>query len=187
MPTAPDPNSPYPAAQLQSTFGLRTPGTPSSVGKPGVQQADVSFPAPPSVATAPNGRPPNPGIPSPTPSALGGAPPPPAPPTQPPATPSGAASEAPPAGGAQGQQGQEGQPLPSVPPPLTTPTISAANGEPRHTLTPEGDARYREKVLQLRTSMGPVPSIFRNPNLPQMPAEIGKMNFNPFTNQYIQG
>lgn len=179
MPTAPDPNSPFPAAQLQSTFGLRTPGMPSSVGKPGVQPADVTFPAPPGLATAPNGRPPTTGQPSPF-----GEPPPSAPPQQP-APPAGEAqgqSEAPP-GGAQ----EQAQPLPPVPPPLTTPTISAANGEPRHALTHEGDARYRERVLQLRTSMGPIPSIFRNPNLPQMPAEVGKANFNPFTGQYTQG
>jgi hypothetical protein len=55
------------------------------------------------------------------------------------------------------------------------------------TLTPEGDARYREQTLKLRHDLGPIPSIFRNPSLPQIPAEIGKMNFNPFTNMYQKG
>jgi hypothetical protein len=167
MPSQPDPNSPYLPTQVQSDFGIHPPGTPSLAGKPTPQAADVTFPAPPAVASSPVGRPPTPGSPAPTPTATPTVPMPTAPPTAP---------------------GVPAAPAPAMPPtapPLVVPGASAApGGDPRLALSPEGDARYRDAVVQGRAALGPVPTIMRNPNLPQMPFELGKRNYNVWTGQY---
>lgn len=168
MPTAPDPNSPYMDNRLQAEFGMRDPGTPSSVGKPGVQAADLSFPAPPAVNAAPPGRPSDAGAPT----------PPIAQPKQP-AKPA-AAQSAPGAGGVQ--------PGAVTPPPgqKTIASVDPTTGAVSHTLTPEGDMAYRQNVLKLRDQLGPIPKVFLHPNLPELPVEPGKWNFNPFTGQFTK-
>lgn len=168
MPTAPDPNSPFLASRLEATLGVRAPGTPSISGQPGAQAANVSFPAPPGAASAPVGRPATPQAPQP------GAPVP-ATPTPKAATPGTKQPAVKPAAGAAPVAN------PAVPMPLGTPVTSANGGAPDLLISPEGDARYREAVLQGRESLGPIPRIFRHASLPEMPFELGAHNYNPFT------
>jgi len=61
MPTDIQPDNPNAtgAGRLQAMVGGREPGTPSMAGKPGVQSARHSFPAPPAPNTAPAGKPPD--------------------------------------------------------------------------------------------------------------------------------
>ena len=61
MPTQVNPDNPNAtgAGRLQAMVGGREPGTPSTAGKPGVQQARYAFPAPPAPNTAPPGKPPD--------------------------------------------------------------------------------------------------------------------------------
>jgi hypothetical protein len=183
MPTRPNPDSPFMDSRVEAAFGLRGAGTPSSAGKPGVQPADVSFPAAPGVATAPPGRPAAPTVPQPagvTPPAAPGAPAP-APAAKPKAegTPSEPAAPA----------------LPTAPGAAAVPPSSSAAtplgvtsrdplGNVTTALSPEGGQRYREVAVQLRASLGPIPRVFRDPNLPEMPVEVGQWNYNPFTGQW---
>jgi hypothetical protein len=168
MPTAPDPNSPYMDGRVQAEFG-REPGTPSSVGKPGPQAADFSFPAPPAPASAPPGRPAAPAQPAPTPGApalTAGA--------APPTTPAPTTPMLPTAPGA----------APMLPPGTLSVNTVGADGTPHSSITPEGDQRYRLAVVALREKLGPMPKVMRNPGAPELPVELGKWNYNPFTGQY---
>lgn len=177
MASQPDPNSPFMPSRLQADFGIRQPGTPSAAGKPALTPGDVTFPTPPAVATSPIGRPPIPEAPAPPPGA-----------TPPPAgsPPTGAAPTAtPPAAAPEGAPASPGAVAPTGSP-LVVPTATAGDGE-RFALSPEGDARYRDAVVSGRAAMGPVPSVFRNPNLPTMPFELGQSNFNPWTGQFTKG
>lgn len=172
MPTAPDPNSPYIDNRLQAEFGMRDPGTPSSVGKPGPQMADISFPAPPAVNAALPGRPSDAGAP--------------VPPTARPKQlqrPTQAAA----AVGAGGSQ--PAQPGAAPVPPLgqkTVATIDPSTGAVSHTLTPEGDMAYRQNIVKLRNQLGPIPRVFVHPTLPELPVEPGQWNLNPFTGQFTK-
>lgn len=230
MPTRPSPNSPYMAARLEAALGVNAPGTPSSVGKPGLQSANLSFPRPPMPAqpappgTLPPGnpgagarptpQPQPPGQPAPTPRPPGGqglTPPPTTPPAarpQPPRPPQ--PGQQPPAARPPVRPPQPGQPAPAPRPPVRPPQPGqpAAFGGPGATdgvvsplgtatvnpdgsasmaLSPEGDMRYRAAVLAGREALGPLPRIFRNPGLPQMPYELGRWNYNPFTGAFRKG
>lgn len=154
MPTAPDPNSPYLDTRLQATMGVRAPGTPTSAGKPGPQAGDVSFPAPPSPATAPVGRPPTPG----TPQA---------------ATPQAKTPQAGPK-----VAGRE-----SLTPVLGSPAVGA-DGAPALALSPDGGAAYAQAIVRGRDELGPMPRVFRHPDLPELPYELGRWNYSPFTGQW---
>lgn len=168
MPTTPDPNSPFLDTRLAAEFGMRMPGTPSSAGKPGPQAADLSFPAPPAVNTAPPGRPVEVAPPAPTPQAR---------PAQKPPTQQGAPPAQPAQPGAQ-----------AMPPPGQKTQVGVgADGSVTHTLTPEGDLAYRQSVLRLREQLGPIPRVFMHPNLPELPVEPGVFNYNPFTDQFTRG
>lgn len=176
MPTMPDPNSPFMDSRLQSEFGARIPGMPSSAGKPGVQAADLSFPAPPAVATAPPGRPPEaqpaaPMQPMTPPAAPAGKPP-----TA--AVPSATATS--PTGGAQpAQQAQAGLPVGT----RTMPTVRP-DGSVAHTLTPEGQDAYRQAALKTRTALGQMPAVFTLPGMPELEVLPGKHNYNPVTGKW---
>lgn len=171
MPTQPDSDSPFLPARLEADLGIkREPGTPTMAGKPTVQAGDFSFPAPPAPAAAPAGRPPETNVP------------------QAPAAP----AQRKPATTAPGQTVQspaataptaDGGVAPLPPGTLTTPTVRA-DGSVQENLTPEGAQRYRESVVALRTRLGPVPSIFRNAALPEMPVELGRWNYNVWTGQF---
>jgi hypothetical protein len=190
----PDPNSPYADSQLQSMFGVHAPGTPTSAGKPGPQAADVTFPAPPGVAAAPPGRPTAPPTPAPvapvpqaaTPQAAR-----PAPPAQAPQPQAGAAAgpstAAPaPASASAALPALTPGGVPGVAGPLGVTSYDASTGGEQLALSPEGAQRYREAVVQARTALGPVPKIFRHPSLPEMPVELGRYNYNPFTGQFTK-
>lgn len=49
------------------------------------------------------------------------------------------------------------------------------------------NAAYRAHVVQLRERLGPVPSVFRQANLPELPVEAGRWNYNPFTGLMLKG
>jgi hypothetical protein len=182
MPTQPNPDSPFLPARLQATFGVRAPGTPTMAGKPGVQAADLSFPSPPAPAAAPPGRPATPQAPAPT-----------------AATPAAATPQAkPPKPAGQQQQDKGGRPATGTPAPAPTPQAEAGiaplgvpvprqEGTPGLLLSPEGDLRYREAVLRGRDELGPIPRIFRHASLPQLPFELGRYNWNPFTSIWHKG
>lgn len=200
MPSSPNANSPFMESRLQATFGVKAPGSPSSAGKPGVQAADVSFPAPPSPASAPPGRPAGPSA-TPTPAPI--PPPPPPPPAPAPAT----APAAPkPDGGGQSaggemwpnaqapQQPQQAggemwpnvsapAPAPAPPAPSVVAGVTALN-QPQLSLTPEGEQRYRQLVVRTREALGPMPNVFRMAGMPEMPVEPGRFNYNPFTGSW---
>lgn len=169
MPTAPDPNSPYMASRVEAELGVRGPGMPTMAGKPGVQAANVAFPAPPSPASAPVGRP-----------ATARPPAPAAPAQQAPSVPSAqpAAQAAPPPAA---QPGQPAPAAPMQPAPLGIPTADGMS------LTPEGDMAYRQAVMRGRDDLGPVPKAFRHPTLPELPFELGKPNYSPFTGRWSSG
>lgn len=182
MPTSPDPNSPFMAGRVEAALGVRAPGGPSMTGKPTPQVGDVSFPAPPGVMSAPPGRPAAPMGPAPAAAAPQGQPVQPKPaalqagqPTDPvaaamPTTPNAAAL--PPVPGA------------SAATPLGVAT-RGADGQPQlSALTPEGAQRYRELVVQTRAALGPIPRVFRQTGLPEMPVEVGQWNYSPFTGQW---
>jgi len=61
--------------------------------------------------------------------------------------------------------------------------VTALN-QPQLTITPEGAQRYRESVVRTREALGPMPSIFRSPGMPEMPVEPGRQNYNPFTGRW---
>lgn len=174
MPSQPDPDSPFLASRLQATLGVRAPGTPTTSGQPGVQAGSVSYPAPPAPASGPVGRPANPQPAAPMQPAqpkpmerqgegqrvdMGGQ----QPPGQPGTT----------NGAAPGQQPAAG------PAPLGYPE---PDGSTR--LTPEGDMRFRQAVMAGRDRLGPIPKSFRHPTLPEIPFELGKHNWNPFTSTW---
>lgn len=190
MPSAPNPDSPFMDSRLEATLGIRSPGGPSSAGKPGVQAGDVSFPAPPSPATAPPGRPSAPSGPAPiaAPATPTPAPAPaqPAAPRQEGASGTGATPTAPTADGAQ--QALNGLPVgAAVATPLGVATTGPDGQQQLSSLSPEGAQRYREVAVQKRTELGPIPSVFRNPGvLPELPLEVGKWNYNPFTGQWVK-
>ena len=188
MPTAPNPNSPFMDTRLQSTFGLRTPGQPSVAGKPTPQAPpNVSFPAPPAVATAPPGRPPDPSAPAPIGGAPAAGPTPTAAAGGPTATPPAQPTATPPTPGASAPT----NPAAAAMPPMTVPRDqiprAAIDDRQAHQLTPEGQAQYRQQTVALRNKMGPIPSVFRHADLPPMPAEIGKWNINVFTGEFTKG
>lgn len=167
MPTLPDPDSPFITSRLQADIG-RIPGAPSMAGKPSVQPADLTFPTPPAPSAAPVGRPPTP--PTPTPVSA-------QPPQQPPSpitTQAPSQLPLPPVGGVGATT------------PLGT-VIPSATGTPELALSPEGGRRYQETVLKLREQLGPVPKLFRHPDLPPIPTEPGRSNFNPFTGMWTRG
>lgn len=157
MPTQSDPNSPYVDTQLQAALGGRPPGTPTTAGKPVAQAANVSFPAPPAVSAKPNGRPPKPTMPTPgMPSASAPVA----------ATPSAAGpGQAPPGEQMSGIATEEAGPAAPQQPAVDT-------------------QRYREAVVQLRKSLGPLPRVWRHPSLPEFPVEVGKPNWNPATGMW---
>lgn len=169
MPTAPNANSPFMESRVAAETGGREPGAPSAAGRPGVQPADLSYPAPPAPATAPPGRPAAPAFPAPptTPAKPATAAPTPTSATAPPSTAPGAAAALPPGT-------------------MSTPTTDPTTGTTREVMTPEGDARYRAAHVALREKLGPIPKSFRNPGLPEMPVELGKWNYNPFTGQFLK-
>lgn len=160
MPSRSNPDSPFLAGQLEALLGGRPPGTPTMAGQPGVQPASFNFPAPPAPAAAPPGRPPNPSAPAPL-----------APTTPTPtATPGGATvTVAMPPGGGAAQPAAAARPT-EVPLGGVAPALSPANAQ-----------LYRETIVKARAALGPVPRIFRHPNLPELPVELGQPNFNPFT------
>ena len=144
MPTQVQPDDPNAtgAARLQSMVGgARTPGSPSTAGKPGVQAGRTSFPAPPAPATAPIGRPAQP-TPSPGPGRAAmaqpsqpGTPAPGAAPTT--AAPPQAAATPPPPGSPQpapgaGSSQTAGTGAPAAPAP---PALDAVRGSATQTLT----------------------------------------------------
>lgn len=190
MPTRPDPNSPYLPARLEATFGVSAPGTPSVAGLPTPQAADLSYPAPPAINTAPPGRPPavkQPGQPAadaPAPFAAGTIPPPP-----PQAGMLGAPGAAPGSViGALPRQPSASE-LPAgaaIATPMGTASRDAVTGEQSVALSPEGQQRYREAVVRKREELGPIPGVMRHPSLPEMPVELGKWNYSPFTNRWVR-
>lgn len=188
MPSAPNPDSPFMDSRVEAALGIRAPGSPSSAGKPGVQVGDVSFPAPPSVNTGAPGRPSAPSTPAPVAA--------PSQPAQPAAASaqggrqqgvsgSGTIPAAPSATGAQ--QALNGLPAGAA---VATPLGVASTGpdgqQQLSSLTPEGAQRYREVVVQKRAELGPIPGIFRNPALGEMPVEVGRWNYNPFTGSWVK-
>lgn len=177
MPTQPDPNSPYLASRVEAALGVRSPGTPTMAGKPGVQAADLTFPAPPAPATGQPGRPTTPQVPTPfagTPQAR-----------TPAAKPGAAAKQPAPKSPGAAPASQPTQPAVA---PLGVPVPSATGGaEPDLALTPEGDMRYRAAVLAGRDSLGPIPRVFRHASLPELPFELGRQNWNPFTGMWSAG
>lgn len=175
MPTAPDPNSPYLASRVEAALGINAPGTPSMSGKPGVQAANLTFPAPPAPSAGQPGRPTTPVAP--TPAAPTPAVPTPA--AKPGAKAQGAAQPKPAATGVQPQASQ-----PVAPAPLGVPVPSMTGGEPDLALTADGDARYRQAVVAGRDSLGPIPRVFRHASLPELPFELGAQNYNPFTGSW---
>lgn len=236
MPSKPSANSPFMQSRLEAALGVRSPGTPSSSGKPGVQAADLSYPAPPAVATGVPGRPPvrppQPAAPLPQWGGLPGGQIPPwmlpggsqarpgAPVAQPPVPvgddprhqpptpvpPAGSPPKPPPAQQPQpAQTPTGGDRRPGLPKPrqqagafggpgATDGAVSPfgattvnPDGTSSTALSPEGDMRYRAAVLAGREALGPLPRIFRNPGLPQMPYELGRWNFNPFTGTFRKG
>jgi hypothetical protein len=81
-------------------------------------------------------------------------------------------------------EAQAQQPVAPAPPaPSVVPSVTALN-QPQLALTPEGEQRYRESVVRLRESLGPMPNIFRMAGMPEMPVEPGKQNYNPFTGRW---
>lgn len=199
MPTRPDPNSPFLASRLESEFGVRAPGTPTTAGMPTPQTTGVSFPAPPSANTAPAGRPPTT---TGTPAAPGAAPALPPPPPQAgmvgpgtsaaPAPAPGSSTAAPAAAtpviGALPRQPSASE-LPvgaAIQTPMGTASRDAVTGEQSVALSPEGQQRYAAAVVAKREELGPVPSSMRHPTLPEMPVELGKWNFNPFTARWVK-
>ena len=190
MPSAPNADSPFMDSRLQATFGVKAPGSPSSAGKPGVQAADVSFPAPPAPASAPAGRP----SATPTPTPIVAPPPPPQSGEMwPDAHAKVAAPATPPQSGEMRPDASGGQPtsqapagmVPAVQPPV--PSVVAgvtALNQPELVLTPEGAQRYRESVIRTREALGPMPNVFRNAGMPEMPVEPGRPNYNPFTGSW---
>lgn len=147
-----------------------------------MQAADVSYPAPPGVASAPNGRPPQAQTPTPimptapTPTATAST----APPAQQPRQPAQGGAGAPAAPAAPGAAAAPIAPAPSV-----VPTPGAFN-EPQLAITPEGAQRYREAVVRVRGQLGSLPRVFSHPSLPEMPVELGKWNWNPFTSMWAK-
>lgn len=177
MPSQPNADSPYLASRLQADMGVRVPGTPTSAGKPGAQAADLSFPAPPAPASAPAGRPPA------TPSPAPATPAAPATPGAAPARP--AAPQAQP--GAAAAPTQPGAAVPPAGPPvLGTPAGVDAQGNQQFALSPDGDMRFRQAMVQRRADLGPLPRVFRHPSLPEMPVELGHANYNPFTGTWVK-
>lgn len=183
MPTAPSADSPFMPSRVEAALGVFPSGTAGASGKPGVQAADVSFPSPPGIATAPNGRPPGAQTPTPTmptaptPTATAAT----APPTQQPRQPAQGGAGAPPAPAAT-----PGAALaPVAPAPSVVPSTDAFN-QPQLAITPEGAQRYREAVVRVRGQLGSLPRIFSHPSLPEMPAEPGKWNWNPFTGSWAK-
>lgn len=128
MPSTPSESSPFMDSVLQRQLGPRTPGTPSSAGKPGVQAGGVSFPNPPGVNTGAPGRPPS-VAPAPAPGGV--------------SNPSMASAPARP-----GSSGAGGFPTPPVPQPpqpaKTTQPVSVASvpapGAPTPPAAPQVDA-----------------------------------------------
>ena len=156
MPTKSDPESPFLSAQVDAALGGRTPGTPSTAGKPTPQAADFRFPAPPGPAAAPGGRPKAQAIPTP----LAPVAPAPAAPTP------SAAGPGLPDAGKPIEGGVEG----AKPAPEAEAAVAVADTQ-----------HYREAVMQTRLKLGPIPSVFRHASLPEMPAEPDMPNWNPFT------
>lgn len=185
MPTRPDPNSPFLPARAEAVVDS-TPGMPALAGKPSPQAADLSFPAPPAPASAPPGRPSTPPVPAPTAGPTTAQPPQPAKPAQPvqPQQPLGP--------GVVGASASPPQPA-QIPPGglgISTPLGVARRderGEPRLDLSPEGDLRYREGIIRTRERLGPIPRVLRHPSLPQLPIQLGRWNYNPFTGQFQKG
>lgn len=176
MPSQPNPDSPYLSAQLESSLGVkRQPGEPSTTGQPGVTSGGFNFPAPPAVNSAPPGRPP--AAPGPqAPSGEVAA----APVTAKPAQPQPQSPQ--PGGGGGTTLSQTGGLPPGT---LSTPTVRP-DGSTANTLTPEGQQRYRESVVALRSRLGPMPNLFRHASLPEMPAELGQWNYNVFTGKFTK-
>jgi len=54
-------------------------------------------------------------------------------------------------------------------------------------LSPEGQQKYKESVVKLRKKMGPTPKAMTLPGAPELPAEPGKHNFNPWSGQFTRG
>lgn len=172
MPTQPDPDSPYMASRLEAALGVRSPGMPSLAGKPGVQAANVSYPAPPAVNTAQPGRPQAPRAPAPAAAVPQARTPTMEIPGQPQRVDMGTV------GAPDGTSGA----VPGVMPgQLSVPTPQGAM------LTPEGDMRYRQAVMAGRERLGPIPKSMRHPTLPELPFELGRHNYNPFTGSWDDG
>jgi hypothetical protein len=49
------------------------------------------------------------------------------------------------------------------------------------TLSPEGQQKYKEAVVAKRKALGPVPKFAQMPGAPELPVELGKSAFNPWT------
>lgn len=54
-------------------------------------------------------------------------------------------------------------------------------------LSPEGQQKYKESVVKLRKQMGPTPKAMSLPGAPEMPAQPGSHNYNPWTGQFTRG
>lgn len=163
MPTFPTEDSPFMASRVGAALGVkRDPYSPSLAGKPTPQAADLSYPSPPAPPAAPVGRPPN--TPQPTP------------------------------GSAQFGQWGQGAATPITPPagagqaatPSASPQTAAADAAVA--AAPGLDANtYRAQIVRLRDSLGPIPRVFRQPNMPELPVEPGRWNYNPFTGLMLKG
>ena len=205
MPSAPNPQSPFMDSRLQSLFGPRDPGTPTSAGKPGLQPGGPAFPAPPAVNAAPPGRPATSPGPSPVtfPAPPGAVEPPWVPPyfVGPPVSAGGPKAQvidrAPQPAAQVIDRGPQAQvidriPQPVGPPPPGTPipsplgtTVQDAGGTSSTTLSPEGQAKYQQAIVDKRKAFGPLPKLFSTvPGLPPPPIELGKPFFNPFSGRF---
>lgn len=201
MPSQPDPNSPFPDSRLQSMFGPREIGTPSTAGLPTPAVSGPSFPAPPAVATAPPGRPgrgPQPWIPNTTPAPtplperqpIPTPPPVPYQPTAPrrdpgrgPGNPVASNPTAP-----RRDPGREPMGDPSRGRGIVTSlgeTSVNPVGEQVTNLSPEGQVQYQNAVVQRRRDFGPLPKALGTiPGLPEHPIVLGKPAFNPFSSRW---
>lgn len=217
MPTNINPDNPAAtgAGRLQAMVGgPRTPGDPSTAGKPGVQPGRAAIPNPPAPASSPIGKPPDgarkamtgtqpqqPGNPpapgaAPTPAATqSSAAPPPTPGSPQPASGAGSTTEGMPAAPTVDANGLPVQtavstaiPTPGTVPPGTqvqTPLGTVSGSKPSGlALDVNGQQRYKEATAKLRARFT-VPKVLRGmPNLPQMSLKLGASNYDPFSGRF---
>ncbi len=75
--------------------------------------------------------------------------------------------------------------LQGLPPGMTVQTpYGTVDSSGKLTLSPEGQQKYREAVVQKTRQFGHFPGA-QDPNAPKPPITLGKPSYNPFTNQWV--